>query len=546
MNIDDATIQFVGWANNRVETRFRIGRIQDARVVRGKINARIELFKGFGSTHLGSQWRPRQSSSFICLTIPEKSGLSQHLKLSEMVVRLQNFFSSIGALSRWVKPERLLSIYQELILPDLDAFMNVQASWSEFEFLNEQLIDPGVSLEIKRTSMCWNNGVEAKTYVIKKFPAEWLPGQAALLNGNMFERFRFCPFPVLQSVSFEPTGISREFSALRAARKEQESKSFMRHFIPNIQEEKKDWEEVTHEISKGASVCRLVMHLVLFAPAGRMADADLALKNVTETYGFRLASEDGLHLPTFCCAMPLGGNNLSMEVMGKLGRTRKMFMSNAVSLVPIFGEWRGNDAQLPPVLLLNGRKGAVFGWTPFQSETNYNVVIVGQSGSGKSVVMQEMMFGLIEAGGSAVVIDDGYSFRNSCEILGGTHIDFSDPQLQLNPFAAIDAEAIQSDVDFAENVYSMLTAFIIALAHPGGSISDLERAIVTDIVQQVWKVKGNEGKIDHVVLLLSKQEDEIARQLMKLLLPLLPVMPMEGYLLVGVILIFQTTSLFSR
>ena len=129
------------------------------------------------------------------------------------------------------------------------------------------------------------------------------------------------------------------------------------------------------------------------------------------------------------------------------------------------------------------------------------------------------MFGLIESGGSAVVIDDGYSFRNSCEVLGGTHIDFSDNQLQLNPFAAIDADAMQADADFSENVYSMLTAFIMGLAHPGGAISDIERAIITDAVQQVWKIKGREGKIDHVVLLLSKQDDDIARQLVKLLLP---------------------------
>ena len=40
------------------------------------------------------------------------------------------------------------------------------------------------------------------------------------------------------------------------------------------------------------------------------------------------------------------------------------------------------------------------------------VCVTGKSGSSKSLLMQELVAGLIGAGGEAVVIDDGWSFQH--------------------------------------------------------------------------------------------------------------------------------------
>ena len=86
---------------------------------------------------------------------------------------------------------------------------------------------------------------------------------------------------------------------------------------------------------------------------------------------------------------------------------------SAVNLAPWHGEWRGqsHDPDNPPALFLIGRRGQPACWSPFANEAgNYNVAVTGKSGSGKSVLMQELVTGLIGAGGEAVVIDDGRSF----------------------------------------------------------------------------------------------------------------------------------------
>ena len=94
--------------------------------------------------------------------------------------------------------------------------------------------------------------------------------------------------------------------------------------------------------------------------------------------------------------------------------------SSAVNLAPLHGEWRGQPANPdnPPALFLIGRRGQPACWSPFANEAgNYNVAVTGKSGSGKSVLMQELVTGLIGAGGEAVVIDDGHSFQHTAEAL---------------------------------------------------------------------------------------------------------------------------------
>ena len=59
-----------------------------------------------------------------------------------------------------------------------------------------------------------------------------------------------------------------------------------------------------------------------------------------------------------------------------------------------------------PHMLLVGRRGQPFFWSPFENGAgNHNVTIMGKSGSGKSVLLQELCAALCGAGAKVVVID---------------------------------------------------------------------------------------------------------------------------------------------
>ncbi|MBX4389585.1 hypothetical protein K4H03_26270, partial [Mycobacterium tuberculosis] len=85
--------------------------------------------------------------------------------------------------------------------------------------------------------------------------------------------------------------------------------------------------------------------------------------------------------------------------------------TTAANIAPMQGEYLGRAV---PHLLLVGRRGQPFWWSPFENGAgNHNIAICGKSGSGKSVLLQELCAALRGAGAKVVVIDDGRSFEHS-------------------------------------------------------------------------------------------------------------------------------------
>ena len=141
--------------------------------------------------------------------------------------------------------------------------------------------------------------------------------------------------------------------------------------------------------------------------------------------GWRVNAERYVQLPSWLACLPMvpaGGLDADLA---RMGRMKTLLTSAAVNLAPVHGEWRGEarDPDNPPALFLIGRRGQPACWSPFANMAgNYNVAVTGKSGSGKSVLMQELVTGIVGAGGEAVVIDDGRSFQHTAEALGGSFI----------------------------------------------------------------------------------------------------------------------------
>ena len=104
--------------------------------------------------------------------------------------------------------------------------------------------------------------------------------------------------------------------------------------------------------------------------------------------------------------------------------------------MPVQGEYKGVAS---PVVQLIGRRGQPLYWDPFSNTGgNYNVAVIGKSGSGKSVFMQELVTSLRGTGCKTFVIDDGRSFMNTCLLQGGRFVYFAAKQNScLNPFSLL-------------------------------------------------------------------------------------------------------------
>jgi conjugal transfer ATP-binding protein TraC len=80
------------------------------------------------------------------------------------------------------------------------------------------------------------------------------------------------------------------------------------------------------------------------------------------------------------------------------------------------GEYNGGN----PASAAHRAARAAQYWSPFQNASgNHNVAIAGKSGSGKSVLLQDLTASLAGVRAKVIVIDDGRSFEHMAHALGG-------------------------------------------------------------------------------------------------------------------------------
>jgi len=74
---------------------------------------------------------------------------------------------------------------------------------------------------------------------------------------------------------------------------------------------------------------------------------------------------------------------------------------------------------------------------------NPHKFIIGPSGSGKSFFMNSMMYQNHSRGMHCFIIDIGYSYQRTCELVGGLYIDWTEEKpLSFNPFWVPEAEEV--------------------------------------------------------------------------------------------------------
>ena len=117
-------------------------------------------------------------------------------------------------------------------------------------------------------------------------------------------------------------------------------------------------------------------------------------------------------------------------------RLKKMKASNAAHFMPLYAYWTGNAR---PVCFLNNRDGVPFALDPFDPHLpNYNGIILGQSGGGKSFTLLQLalMFHGLKENPKIIWIDNGASSQQVIEALEGQFInlDIDSDNLCLNMF----------------------------------------------------------------------------------------------------------------
>ena len=158
--------------------------------------------------------------------------------------------------------------------------------------------------------------------------------------------------------------------------------------------------------------------------------------------------------------------------------------TNAAHFFPTTGAWSGSPR---PVALFRNRQGALVYVDPFDKRMrNYNGIVVGGSGSGKTFAVQYLLSELLrDEKVSVVILDRGKNYQALVEAFGGAMVEIRPGAgASINPF---DLE--EGEVEPTPEKKGDLLKLLRAMVPPGGDPTQeaVENAILEAAIDQTYK-----------------------------------------------------------
>ena len=450
----------------------------------------------------------REFRNFIMASMPAThSGAIELLK--SLRITLKSTLKSIGLETRDVNAENFVNLMREFINPDFNLHYNNDLYFNACDSLNGVISNPDNELEVSEDKLLFSNNIEVRTLSVKHLPDVWAGWRTAELLGDPVNDYLQIPCPFLISFSFSYDLGDQKNRAMRKQEwSSRQANSYLGKFIPDVKHQAKDWQFVLDKVGEGIRLVRANYQVTLFAKKGKIDECTRALISLYKSKGWQLHIDKKMQLLGFLSSMPFTMSEDVSKGLDMLNRKKSMLTWSCANIAPIYGEWYGIPTEIPCLMLL-GRRGQILFWNPFDNdEGNYNLAVIGKSGSGKSVLMQELVASLRGIGGAVIVIDDGRSFMNSCILQQGHFIEFSDNKhLCLNPFSIVKTEDFKNNNEYRGEVISLLNSMIQAMCRQNESTSDYENSLIEKAVDHVFDCYGTQGSITHVSQYLAKDND---------------------------------------
>ena len=512
---EEAYIQILLYADQKIDhilDFWEAPRLLQDPVIQTLASKRVKHFKDMISNMQVSP--PRNFKILVTYSIAKKDGMNLE-ELESVKNRFQSTFSTHTAINK-VDADRFIKIIYGFAYPKQSS-KEVDKNWNMFENLSEQLGANGYRHKVEKNNMIFGDEFHYKSFCAVNFPEQSSIFKMGKLIGdftNEYARLN-CPFYISYNFYIPAQEKTNDKFFKDIAFVEHQGRSQMlRDWVPGLKEEFADYRFAREKINNGAKLIKANMHVGIFPNQGKSVREEQILLSLFKNNGFKLEENLYLHFPYFLSSMPFFWNKGYVENFKTKGLTLKTSLGNEpVNLSPLMGEWKGTKS---PGMLLVGRRGQVATWSPFDSSTNYNTIVVGTSGSGKSMFMQDLLLSILGSGGRVFVLDVGRSFERTVKICSGQFIEFNrQSNLCLNPFSNIDT----SDPEDVADQVSMIKSIIAVMACPTDKITDYQNAMIERAITTVIAEKGTKTEIEDIARWLESSGDEVSRQLGVMLTP---------------------------
>lgn len=479
---------------------------------------RVEYLKQFA---YHSPYKPYSLRNFRCfLSITLKRGSSVRLE-QELCERLKN--QVVTTIKMLGLPVHVWGA--DDLLTTLDSIFNTTTrtvdtsnlKWNPLESLAPQLSCGTSNMQVDEHGLDLNNhDLKVRTYSARGYPSYWSLHAMGELIGDL-ERDQAqipCSFMIHYGVTVPRQDKPKSQLLAKASYVEKQAYSPIGKYLPSIMEEAEELAFVRSALNKGERIVRSQFGVILMAKPEEIDNAEQILLNLYTAKEWRLVANRYLHLPMFLTSLPMMWGEPQVKALLSLQKLKTTLSTESANLLPLQGEWRGTKT---PGMLLTGRRGQVFTWSAFDNnEGNFNVCVVGRSGSGKSVFMQELMTSTLGLGGRVFVMDVGRSFEKTCFLLNGQFIEFSPKTpLCLNPFTTIPTD----NEEVANDALAMLKSVLVLMAAPNHGVDDKGAALLEQAMLETWHTYRNQATISHIADWLNSHHDPKANDLGQMLYP---------------------------
>lgn len=353
-----------------------------------------------------------------------------------------------------------------------------QARPNRLESLSLGLVDPDTRIQIHEdgieVSSGGKEGVLLTGLSVSGYPSNYALALTSRFIGHKAQDIP-CPFLVTCAVSMPDFESTKAKANIMAARAKQIADSELARYLPYLKKRERDYDIVTDEYAENGGLCKMTHQVLLLAPASLAEECIEATVAVFKDAHLDLTRDTRMHWQSLMTTLPMTMGPILARDLQLAQRQSTKTLTNAANVSPFIAEFQGSgtrngEESLTPLLLLTGQRGQITPVDPFASSGNYNAIIVGTSGAGKSALTNDLITGNLGTGGKTYVIDVGASYKKLCHLLKGQWIEYApDADLVINPFELV--KDIKEDMGF-------LLPILTEMASPNEGLSDFAQSVL--------------------------------------------------------------------
>lgn len=473
-----------------------------SQLAREYVKNRMALFESGVKTPLDNDSKVLLKDKFILITlkvnVSAEPSDDDFRKVRTLATSFEQTFETLNLFPNRLDNEQFLMLMRGLIYP------GEQPSdyMDDYKELGEQIFNNDTVVSVKKDLLQVGEKF-VRSMSVQQYPSETvLPTMSFLVGDPKGSQNQIsCPFILTTHLYFPDVHKAKQEIGKKAKSTRLQNMGKLGRLEPRIALKDENFSILTESLETGSRPIQAWTNLLLFTDDEEtLTKQSSQAKNFYEVHGYKLTVDFCMQGPCFQQQFP---TCITKSAVKMTRRFCTMTADHACHILPLIADWKGNGTGSNNIFY--SRRGQVIIFDPFDTDTNMNGAIFGESGSGKSVLLNDIAMGVYTRGGIVRIIDSGRSYKKTTEVVGGEFIEFApNTHIILNPFTDV--------VNITEELPSLLV-ILEQMAAPKGGLDDYQMRQLEKLVLSGWNMYGNKLNITILSELIvetgfqSKDED---------------------------------------